>query len=68
VPTSPVDGRNNQPLTGTIGRLLDQLNSDSGSGIAIASALMVGVGFRGAETSESRSPSSKPLADATLGP
>ena len=61
------DGCDNQPLTGTIGGLLDQFDSDFGSGMAIASALMIGVGLRGAETSESRSPSSKLLADATLG-
>src|SRR4051812_34356574 len=56
--------RTREPSRPTIG----QFGSDSGSGIAIASALMVGVGLRGAETSESRSPSSGPLADATFGP
>jgi hypothetical protein len=44
------------------------LDSGLGSGIAIAPALIVGVGLRGAETSESRSPSSEPLSDAVIGP
>src|SRR4051794_24127426 len=36
--------------------------SESGSGTVIASALRVGFGLRGAETSESRSPSVGPLS------
>jgi hypothetical protein len=41
---------------------------ESGSGIAIASALSVGVGLRGAEISESRSPLSGPLSGRLSGP
>ena len=42
--------------------------SESGSGIAIASALSVGVGLRGAATSESRSPLSGALSVRLSGP
>jgi hypothetical protein len=41
---------------------------ESGSGIAIASALSVGVGLRGAEISESRSPLSEDLSGPFSGP
>ena len=42
--------------------------SESGSGIAIASALSVGVGLRRAEISESRSPLSGDLSGLLSGP
>jgi hypothetical protein len=53
------------PVTGRIS-VMGQF--ESGSGIAIASALSVGVGLRGTEISESRSPLSGPLPGLLSGP